>query len=305
MGKVSIVVPVYHNEKNLEDTFRELEKLGEKEDLEFVYVDDDSKDGSLKMLEAYAKREPRATVVKLSRNFGSMVACVAGLAHATGDAAVIIACDLQDPPELILQMVARWKEGYQVVLAAREGRDEPFLQRLFAGIFYRLMRRFALADMPVGGFDFFLIDRKLIDIVVAMREKNTSLMGLVLWLGFKRTTIRYTRRRRTKGKSMWTFQKKIKFFIDSFVAFSYAPVRAAQWLGLTSAVLGFLYALLLIVLRLVHNTALPGWTALIVIILMLGGIQMLILGVIGEYLWRTLDETKHRPLFVVEKIVKA
>ena len=305
MGKVSIVVPVYHNEKNLEDTFRELEKLGEKADLEFVYVDDDSKDGSLKMLEAYAKREPRATVVKLSRNFGSMVACVAGLAHATGDAAVIIACDLQDPPELILQMVARWKEGYQVVLAAREGRDEPFLQRLFAGIFYRLMRRFALADMPVGGFDFFLIDRKLIDIVVAMREKNTSLMGLVLWLGFKRTTIRYTRRRRTKGKSMWTFQKKIKFFIDSFVAFSYAPVRAAQWLGLTSAVLGFLYALLLIVLRLVHNTALPGWTALIVIILMLGGIQMLILGVIGEYLWRTLDETKHRPLFVVEKIVKA
>jgi dolichol-phosphate mannosyltransferase len=305
MGKISIVVPVYHNEKNLEDTFRELEKIGEKADLEFVYVDDDSKDGSLKMLEAYAKREPRATVVKLSRNFGSMVACVAGLAHATGDAAVIIACDLQDPPELILQMIERWKEGYQAVLAVREGRDEPFLQRLFAGIFYRLMRRFALAGMPLGGFDFFLIDRKLIDIIVAMREKNTSLMGLVLWLGFKRITIPYTRRSRTKGKSMWTFQKKIKFFIDSFAAFSYAPVRAAQWMGLTSAVLGFLYALLLIVLRLVHNTALPGWTALIVVILMLGGIQMLILGIIGEYLWRTLDETKHRPLFVVEKIVKA
>lgn len=305
MSKLSVVVPVYHNEENLPDLFLELEKAVKGLDFEFIFVDDDSQDGSLSLLEAYALRQSRAKVVKLSRNFGSMIACVAGLSHAAGDAAVVISADLQDPPEMIGPMVARWKEGYHVVLAVREHREEPLLQRVLANSFYRLMRSFVFPKMPLGGFDFFLIDRKLIDLIVPINEKNTSLMGLVLWLGFKQTSIPYTRRKRRKGKSMWTMPKKIKFFIDSFTAFSYLPVRMAQWLGLCSGLAGFLYAVFIFILRLMDNVPVRGWTALMVVVLVLGGVQMLILGVIGEYLWRTLDETKHRPLFVVEKIFKA
>lgn len=303
MSELSIVVPVYHNEESLPDLFAELEKAAAGLEAEFVFVEDGSKDGSLRVLEAYAAREPRAKVVKLSRNFGSMVGCVAGLAHASGKAAVVIAADLQDPPALIPRMVERWRQGDHVVLAVREHREEPLLQRALAGLYYRLMRRFALPDMPPGGFDFFLIDRKLIDLIVAMDEKNTSLMGLVLWLGFRRSVIPYTRRQRAKGRSMWTLRKKLKFFIDSFAAFSYAPVRAAQWLGVGLGSAGFVYALFLVALRLRHGVPVPGWTALIVVTLLLGGVQLLILGIIGEYLWRTLDETKRRPLFVVEKVV--
>jgi dolichol-phosphate mannosyltransferase len=304
MPKVSIVIPVYFNEPNIPDLVAALERCAPGPDFEFVFVDDGSKDGSWALLEQHAAREPRARLVKLSRNFGSFTACVAGLAHARGDAAIIMSADLQDPPELIAPMVARWREGHDVVMAEREARDEGLLQRLLASAYYRAMRRWALPDMPLGGFDFVLIDRKVIDAVVPIREKNTSLMGLILWAGFRRASIPYTRRAREKGRSMWTIGKKLKYFIDSFVAFSYFPIRLVQGVGALLALAGFVHAAVVIVLRLTHGISVQGWSALMVVVLVLGGIQLLMLGVIGEYLWRTLDETKGRPLYVVDRVVE-
>ncbi len=304
MPDVSIVVPVFHNEENLPDLVRALEKSTAGIDVEFVFVDDGSRDGSWAWLERWVMHEPRATAVKLSRNFGSFTACAAGLAHARGKAAVIIAADLQDPPELIPEMVCRWREGHEVVLAVRDRRIEPLLQRTLAGVYYRLMRRWALSDMPVGGFDFCLIDRKVIDTVTSIEERNSSLMGLILWTGYRRSQIPYTRRAREKGRSMWTLTKKLKYFVDSLVAFSYVPIRLMQGLGALIAVLGFAWATLIVVLRLNNDIAIEGWSALMMVVLVLGGLQLLTLGVLGEYLWRTLDETKRRPLYLVDRVAR-
>jgi dolichol-phosphate mannosyltransferase len=302
MPELSVVVPVYNNELNLPDLFRELERvLGP--DCELVFVDDGSRDGSWRMLEAYAAGRKGTKAVKLSRNFGSFTACVAGLRHAAGSAAVLISADLQDPPDMIPQMVERWRGGKKVVMAARAQRQDGWLSRLFAAAYYRILRGFVFPDMPPGGFDFVLIDRQVVDQVVAAGEKNTTLMGLILWLGFDREKLHYVRRAREKGRSMWTLRKKVKYFIDSILAFSYFPIRLVQSAGLAVAMAGFFYAALLIVLRLRHSIPIPGWTALMVMMLILGGVQLLVLGVIGEYVWRVLDETKRRPLYVVEKIV--
>jgi glycosyltransferase involved in cell wall biosynthesis len=304
MDRVSLVVPVYHNAESLPDLFAALERIAHGRDFEFVLVDDGSRDGSWLLLEQYAAREPRAKAIKLSRNFGSFVACVAGLTHATGDAAVLISADLQDPPELIPEMVSRWKEGHEVVLAVRERRMESLLQRTLSGLYYRIMRWSALPDLPPGGFDFVLIDRKVIDTVVTVQEKNTTLMGLILWTGFRRAAIPYTRRAREKGRSMWTLRKKVKYFIDSVVAFSSLPIRLAQTLGMVIAVAGLIHAIVIVGLKLTNNIPIQGWTALMVVVLVLGGLQLMMLGILGEYLWRTLDETKRRPLFVVDRIVE-
>jgi dolichol-phosphate mannosyltransferase len=304
MPELSIVVPVYHNEENLPDLVPALERATAGIDVEFVFVDDGSGDGSWAWLEAWAAREPRLTAVKLARNFGSFTACTAGLAQARGAAAVIISADLQDPPELIPEMVRRWRDGHEVVLAVRNRREEPWHQRALAGVYYRLMRRWALRDMPVGGFDFCLIDRKVIDIVTRIEERNTSLMGLVLWSGYRRAEIPYTRRAREKGRSMWTLTKKLKYFADSLVAFSYAPIRLMQLLGVLIALVGFGWAALIIVLRLRNDIAIEGWSALMVVVLVLGGLQLVTLGVLGEYLWRTLDEAKRRPLYLIDRVVR-
>jgi polyisoprenyl-phosphate glycosyltransferase len=304
MPRVSIVIPIYFNEANIPDLIAALARHAPGPRFEFVFVDDGSRDGSWRLLEQHAAREPRARLVKLSRNFGSFTACVAGLSHASGNAAIIMSADLQDPPELIPAMVSRWEEGYEVVIAEREGREDGLVQRLLAGIYYRAMQRWALPDMPIGGFDFVLIDRKVIDAVVPIQEKNTSLMGLILWAGFRRITIPYTRRAREKGRSRWTLGKKLKYFIDSFVAFSYFPIRLVQTVGGLLAFAGFIYAAVVIVLKLTHGISIQGWSALMVVVLVLGGIQLLMLGIFGEYLWRTLDETKRRPLYVVDRVVE-
>jgi len=304
MVDISVVVPVFHNEESLPDLTAALERAAPGPEFEYVFVDDGSEDGSWRVLEEYAAREPRARLVKLSRNFGSFTACVAGLAHARGRAAVLISADLQDPPELIPAMVALWRAGHEVVLAVRAERAEGFVQRLVAGLYYRAMRRWALPDMPVGGFDFVLIDRKVVDTVVAVKEKNTTLMGLILWTGFRRATIPYARRAREKGRSMWTLRKRLKYFIDSFVSFSYFPIRLVQLLGVLFAVAGFTHAVVVTVLRLTNNIPIQGWTALMVVILVMGGVQLVTLGVLGEYLWRALDETKRRPLFIVDRVVE-
>jgi dolichol-phosphate mannosyltransferase len=310
MALISLVVPVYHNAPSLPDLlakFQEVAGRNADDRFEFVFVDDGSGDNSFAVLQELARGEPRMRVVKLSRNFGSNAAMLAGLGLARGDAVAVIAADLQDPPELIHELLVPWRAGRKVVLAARGSRDDPGLTALMARIFYWLFRRLALKTMPPGGFDFFLIDRQVCDLLKGIQESNAYLMGLILWLGFDPVVIPYHRRRREAryGRSMWGLGRKLKYFVDSFVAFSYVPIRAASLLGVGLSMAGGLYALGLIGLWLFGGVPVPGWTSLMVVLLLVSGVQMLMTGILGEYLWRNLEETRRRPRFIIEKVVES
>ena len=307
---VSIVVPVFHNSSSLADLLTRFQSLSQRnptEDFEFVFVDDGSRDSSYQILCELVKTEPRVRIVKLSRNFGSNAALSAGLEHASGQAVACIAADLQDPPELIDDMLVAWRGGTKIVLAARNGRDEPLVTQILANTFYALFRRFAIKTMPAQGFDFFLLDRQAVDLVNSIQESNVYLMGLILWLGFEPKVVYYRRRAREiqYGTSMWTLLKKIKYFIDGFVAFSYTPIRACSSLGGILSLLGLIYAIGIIVGRLFFAINVEGWSSLMVVLLIVSGAQMLMIGVVGEYLWRNLEETRRRPRFIVEKIIQS
>jgi len=303
--KVSIVVPVYYNEESLPRLFEELQGVSLSSsdfDFEFIFVDDFSGDNSYQVLQSYLGiSKSKIKILKLSKNHGSFTACLAGLTKSDGDCAVIISADLQDPPALISKMISEWSNGYEVVIAARNSRKDSFFTKIFATMFYWLIRRYALTDMPKGGFDFVLFDRKIIDIVCEIKEKNTSLMGLIIWAGFKRKVLYYDRQTRKRGSSRWTLAKKIKYFIDSFVSFSFVPIRLATIVGFTVSFLGFLYTVFIIYERLVNKQLVQGIVTLIALVLFLGGAQLIILGIIGEYLWRILDETRKRPPFIIDK----
>ena len=302
--RFSIVVPVYFNELNLPDTIPRLRALAgvlPGYDLEIVCVDDGSGDGSLGVLESLqAQAGAPLVIIKLARNFGSMSAIQAGLAHATGDCVGMIAADLQDPPELFVEMIRHWERGSKVVLAVRADRDEPITQKWFAGVYYGLMRRFALPGYPEGGFDFFLIDRQVAQDLNEIREKNTNLMSLIFWMGFAPVMLPYVRSRREKGRSRWTLAKKIKLFVDSFIGFSYAPVRLMSVVGIVTAVSAFAYALLVVLLWFFQDIPVRGYAPIVILIALTAGIQMSMLGVVGEYLWRMLDEVRRRPPYVVD-----
>lgn len=305
MSRISIVVPVFHNAASLPDLLARLQALASRhpgDAFRFVFVDDGSKDDSFAVLLALGSSEPRVTVLKLSRNFGSNAAILAGLAEADGDAVATISADLQDPPETLDAMLAHWRAGKKVVLAAREGRDDPPADAFLASIFYRLFRRYAIATMPEGGFDFFVVDRSVRDLLLGIQESNAYLMGLVLWLGFDPAVVPFRRLAREKryGKSMWGFGRKFKYFIDSFVAFSYVPIRAASLLGLLVSAAGLLYALFIVFAHFAFDLKVQGWASLMIVLLVVSGAQLLVMGMIGEYLWRNLDETRRRPRYIVE-----
>ncbi|MDX2187071.1 MAG: glycosyltransferase family 2 protein [Opitutaceae bacterium] len=303
---LSIVVPVYYNEANLPDTIPALLGLREQlapTELELIFVDDGSGDGSLDLLVEAQRRHPDVVrVVKLSRNFGSMAAIQAGFSFAKGNCVGMISADLQDPIELFGTLIRHWRQGAKAVFAVRQGREESFSQRAFASFFYSMLRRYALPGYPEGGYDFFVIDRQLVDEVVRMEEKNTHLMSLIYWLGFSPVMVPYVRKARRKGKSRWTFAKKVKLLIDSFVAFSYLPVRFLSAFGLLTSLLAVCYAAFQVVARLVWDVPVPGFSTIVVLIALTSGVQMTMLGVLGEYLWRSLDESRRRPLFVVDRI---
>jgi glycosyltransferase involved in cell wall biosynthesis len=305
MSRIAIVVPVYHNAASLADLLARLQAVASRhprDTFRFVFVDDGSKDDSFAVLLALAKAEPRVTALKLSRNFGSNAAIFAGLAEADGDAVATISADLQDPPETLDAMLAHWRAGRKVVLAARESRDDPPATAFLAGLFYRLFRRYAIATMPEGGFDFFVVDRAVRDLLLGMQESNAYLMGLVLWLGFDPAIVPFRRQARDAryGKSMWGFGRKLKYFIDSFVAFSYVPIRAASLLGLLVSAAGLLYAVFIVFAYFALDLKVQGWASLMIVLLVVSGAQLLVMGMIGEYLWRSLDETRRRPRYVLE-----
>ena len=306
---VSIVVPVYFNQENLPDTIpRLLELQSSFTDcrLELVFVDDGSGDRSLEMLREWQRRHPDViTIVSLTRNFGSMAAIQAGLTVASGDCVGMIAADLQDPPDLFVEMLERWRRGAKSVFAVRRDREDPRLQRWFANAYYALIRRFALPDYPSGGFDFFLIDRAVVGHINRIAEKNTNLMSLIFWLGYPPHRLEYTRRRRDKGKSRWTLAKKVKLVIDSFVAFSYVPIRTVSSVGLVVALSAFAYAIYIVAAWALHGIPVKGYAPIVILIAMTAGVQMIMLGVLGEYLWRALDETRRRPAFVIDEVQRA
>lgn len=306
MALISVVIPVYYNADSLPLLMEKLNEISKKVSMdlfEFIFVDDGSGDDSYQILKDIASEDERVRIVKLSRNFGSNPAILAGLNYARGDCAVVISADLQDPPELIPQFVAIWHEGNRVVLGARRKRSDPLLSKLFGMVFNRLFKRFVFREYPPGGFDSMLIDRCVIDIVIKLREKNSYIFGQVMWAGFKREIVYYDREKRKHGYSRWTIGKKIKYFIDAFAAFSYLPLRAGSTLGFALAGLGLLYAVFIIALRLFKGIKVEGWASLTVVLLISSGVQLILIGILGEYLWRTLDETRRRPPYVVESVL--
>ncbi|RIK30709.1 MAG: glycosyltransferase [Anaerolineae bacterium] len=306
MKKISIVIPVYYNESNLADTIPQLLALEEKfpgYSLELVFVDDGSGDRSLNLLLDYRSRSSgKIKVVKLTRNFGSMSAIQAGFTVATGDCVGMISADLQDPPDLFVEMLGYWEKGSKAVFAIRQDREESFLQKFFSNAYYSLIRKFAISGYPTGGFDFFLIDRQIVNDLNRIQEKNTNLMSLIYWLGYRPVMIPYIRRQRTKGISRWTLAKKVKLFIDTFVAFSFFPIRILSLIGLLVAIGSFLYGAFVLFYWYFFGIEVRGWVPTIVVLSFTSGIQMAMLGVLGEYLWRTLDEVRRRPPYVVDEV---
>lgn len=306
MRSISIVIPVYYNELNLPETVPQLLSLAENFSdyhLELVFVDDGSGDHSLEiLLDFQSKYTDMIKVVKLTRNFGSMAAIQAGFTVATGDCVGMISADLQDPPGLFREMIGYWKNGTKAVFAVRQDREDPYLSRFFSNRYYAFIRQFAIRDYPSKGFDFFVVDRQIVNEVNRISEKNTNLMTLIFWLGFKPILIPYIRRNRAKGTSRWTLGKKVKLFVDTFVSFSFFPIRFFSIVGFLLAIGSFLYGAFILFYWLVFSVEVKGYVPIMLVMTFASGVQMSMLGVLGEYLWRTLDEVRKRPHFVIDEI---
>lgn len=303
---VTVVVPVYFNAGTLPAMAQRLQAAARRADwdLEAVFVDDGSGDASWERIREIARTWPAARGVRLTRNFGSQMAIVAGLQEAAGDAAAVLSADLQEPPELLAEMVEAWRGGATAVLAVRRSRPEPRASRAAARLYYRTMRSLALTGMPLEGFDCFLVARPAIEFLVSNREVHASLPGLLLWSGFPSSIVPYDRAPRGEGESRWTFAKKLKYFIDSVVSFSYAPLRWMSVAGTAVALAAFAYALFLVFFKIFHGQPVQGWTTTMVVLAFFSGVQLLCLGVLGEYLWRTLDAARGRKGFLVREKTK-
>lgn len=300
--EVSIVVPVYFNAGSLIELHRRFGQAmatARVSSWDVTFVDDGSGDDSPAILEDLRRTHPGVRVVRLSRNFGSIAAIQAGLALARGRCVAVIAADLQDPPEALVEMIRRWRLGDEVVLATRGSREDPWLSRLFSYLFYRAFRVLVSAEMPQGGFDFFLVDRKVGRVLVDCAEKNANLAASVLWVGFKRSVLTYRRAARAHGKSMWTFWKKIKYMYDSLLSYSYVPLRIISALGLCGMISSLGYASWITVHRLGGSPEPPGWASLMVVTLFFDGFLLTAIGLVGEYVWRAFDSARRRPNYIL------
>jgi glycosyltransferase involved in cell wall biosynthesis len=302
---ISVIVPCYDEDEVLVETNRRLaatlEGL-EQVDFEIIYVDDGSRDRTADILREIQAADKRTRVVRLSRNFGHQLAVSAGLEHAAGDAAVIIDADLQDPPEVIQEMIERWRDGYHVVYGLRGARPGETNFKLWtAKAFYRLINRISEIEIPLDVGDFRLLDRKVVDVLLAMPERDRFLRGMVSWIGFRQVGVLYDRAPRHAGKSKYPLMKMLRFAVDSVISFSFAPLRLAIWGGfiaLGASFVGIVYAL---AIRLYTTDWVKGWASLFTAVLFLGGVQLITLGIVGEYVGRIYAEVKLRPLYVVRE----
>lgn len=303
MSKISIIIPVYWNSDTLMALYKDMQEkiLGQIGDYEIVMVDDGSGDNSWEIMNQIKAMDPNVKLVKLSRNFGEHAALLAGFHHCSGDCAVTKQADLQEDSTLILEMYEKWKEGNKVVMAIREGRDDPALKKFFANMYYALVRKFIMKDMPKGGCDCYLIDRQVIEVIEMLDEKNSSLTLQVMWVGFQRAEVYFHRKAREEGESRWTLGKKVKLVVDSMMSFSYAPVRIMSSVGSLFFCASIIWAILIIIQTLTHGADVAGWASLMALILCSSGLIMLMLGMLGEYIWRALDETRKRPPFLVDE----
>ena len=304
MSKISIIIPVYYNADTLMMLYEDMKEkiLGELGDYEIVMVDDGSGDESWDVMNRIRDIDKNVKLVKLSRNFGEHAALLAGLANCTGDCAVTKQADLQEDSELILRLYDKWKEGNKVVLAVREERDEPAIKKFFANLYYSIVRKVIDNKMPKGGFDCYLLDRQAIEVLLRLDEKNSSLSLQVLWIGFKSDNVYFHRKDREVGRSRWTFSKKFKLVVDSMMSFSYFPIKFMSGVGVVMAVIAFLWIIEVIAEYFVIGTPIQGWATLMCLVLFTSGIILLMLGMLGEYLWRTLDATRNRPVYIVDTI---
>jgi len=304
----SIIIPVYCNEGSLKDLYQTIQTDVVQQNIdkshELIFIDDGSDDRSFDILLELKENDPEhVKLIKFTRNFGQVSAVLAGYQHARGDCIVNISADLQDPPRLISKMLsAYFDEQYDIVICYRQSRDESFFRKFTSGLFYQTMKKLSFPDMPSGGFDYFLMSRRVRDQILSNKETNPFIQGKILWTGFNKKWIPYERARRKSGTSKWTFSKKIKYLIDGVLGYSYLPLRLMSLVGMCISILGFIYALVILFSKIFGGIPIAGWAPLMIIILILSGIQMLMLGIIGEYLWRALDQVRNRPPFIIEKI---
>lgn len=302
--KLSIVIPVYYNQDNLVPLYQDIKEKVIKKidyDYEIVMVNDGSQDRSYEIMKELSQKDKNIKIVSLSRNFGSHAAILCGLSKCTGDCAVIKAADLQEPTELVLEMVESWKRGNNVVLATREARDESKKQIFFADLYYKLVKKMALPNMPEHGFDVYLIDRKVINVLNNLDEKNSALTGQILWSGFRTDVVYYRRLAREIGTSKWTLRKKIRLVMDTLFSFTSLPITLVLVVGSVSVIIACVWALIVLVCKIKGIIAVSGWTTLIIFNLFSFGLIMLTLGILGEYLWRTFDASRKRPPYIIEE----
>jgi len=301
---LSIVIPVYNEEDGLHELFGRLNKVLNSLGLEYevIFVDDGSKDRSLEILADFNQKDARYKYISFSRNFGHQVAISAGIDFAEGGVVIIMDADLQDPPEVIPALLAKWRDGAEVVYAKRETREKGhFLKCLTASLFYRLICRLSPVKIPEDTGDFRLLNRKAVLTLRDVRETSRFMRGLSVWIGFKQDYVVFKRGERFKGKTHYSWSKMLKLAIDGITSFSVIPLRLATYLGLTCAFFGFLGILWAIIVRFLPNYTFTGWATIVVAILFLGGVQLLVLGVIGEYIGRIYIETQKRPLYIIKE----
>jgi len=300
---LSVVTAAYNEVANLPVLYERLVSTLDGAGLswEWVIVDDHSRDGTFGAIAALAARDPRVRGMRLSRNSGSHLALSCGINSSRGECAALLAADLQDPPESLLRLVEKWRAGSQVVWAVRAKREgEKTSTLLFAQLYYWIMRRIVgLHDIAPTGADFLLMDRRVVEAFRQFQETNVSMLALITWMGFRQSSIEYVKQARLHGSSGWSFRKKFKLVVDSVTSFSYIPIRMMSYGGVGVALLGFAYAAF-VLLHAFTGRPVSGWASIMVVVLVLGGFQILLMGVLGEYIWRTLDETRRRPRFLIE-----
>jgi dolichol-phosphate mannosyltransferase len=300
----SIVVPVFNENENLPELYRRVKEAMDSthEPWELILVDDGSHDGSTEIIRNLARQDERVQPVIFARNFGHQIAITAGLDYSQGAAVVLLDADLQDPPEVILEMVAKWREGYQVVYAIRAEREgETWFKKITASLFYRIIYRITEVKIPLDTGDFRLLDRKVVDVLKKMREKHRFPRGMVAWVGFRQVGVPYRRAARFAGETKYPFKKMIKLALDAITGFSYFPLQLATYVGFTAAGVSILVIPVVIIMRLVGHEAFFGQASTLLAVLFLGGVQLICLGILGEYIGRIYDEVKGRPLYIVSE----
>ncbi|EEL79286.1 glycosyltransferase [Bacillus cereus] len=303
---ISVVVPMYFEEEVAQECYNRLKSVMLQNDInyEFVFVNDGSTDRTMEILSEIAANDYRTKIVNFARNFGHQIAVTAGIAAAKGDAIVIIDADLQDPPEVIPELIAKWEEGYEVVYAKRKQRKgETWFKLLTAKYFYKFLNYMSDIDIPKDTGDFRIIDRKVADVFNQMTERNRFIRGMMSWVGFRQTYVEYERDERFAGETKYPLKKMIKFASDGIIAFSTKPLRIVMTLGLLSVLISIIVLLYTITVKIIGSGTQTGWASIMVAITFFSGIQLLGLGIVGQYIARIYDESKNRPIYIVKETI--